>query len=570
MKNLKVAVISGVAAYFALGCSAPPPSEDLCVGRKAGDLVITEFLSNPASTDTGSEYIEIFNSLGTPVELKGITVYVKKSDGTGLKTHVIRAGTVPARGYMAMGDVRSGPLPAHIGYSYEAALGALPQSEAILGLKCRDTVIDEVQYLKEAKAGHARTFDGNLNPEAGTNDDESKWCDAPALFSGGNYGSPGQVNLPCTSTMVTQGTCLDEDGSSRPVVLPSEGQLVISEVMANPKAVADTAGEWFEVRANADVDLNGLVLYSGTSKSTVSSTDCVHLANSGYAVFSKNADAGVNGGILSVASTFGFSLGNSGGSLSVNLPDAGVIDALTYSTAIDGTAWQLDPTKLTAADNDDPNNLCRATMMYGAGDLGTPGAANTTCPTPVDMNSCIDATTGMSRAIVKPVVGDVVITEIMAHPAQATAANGEWFEVLVNSNVDFNGLSLAYDTTVAPALTSQACLSATAGSYVVFARKADALVNGGLPPVLGTFTFGLTDTGMHTLAIKNGSTDLDVVTYAMSSSGTSLQLSNDTLDAMQNDDTNNFCPTVSATYGMSPDGGVGDKGSPGAANELCP
>ena len=75
---------------------------------------------------------------------------------------------------------------------------------------------------------------------------------------------------------------------------------------------------------------------------------------------------------------------------------------------------------------------------------------------------------------------------------------------------------------------------------------------------------------MHPQAINNGSTDLDVVTYAMSSSGTSLQLSTDTLDAMQNDDTNNFGPTVSATYGMSPDGGVGDKGSPGAANELCP
>ncbi|MBX7113329.1 MAG: lamin tail domain-containing protein [Myxococcaceae bacterium] len=570
MNNIKAAVVLSGATLLVCGCTPPGPSEDLCVGRKAGDLVITEFMSNPASTDTGSEYIEIFNSLGTAVELKGITVYVKKTDGTGLKTHVIRAGTVPARGYMAIGDIRSGPLPAHIGYSYEAALGALPQSEAILGLKCRDTVIDEVQYLKEAKAGHARTFDGSLNPEAGANDDESKWCDASELFSGGNYGSPGKVNLPCASTMVTQGTCLDTDGTSRTVVLPSAGQLVISEVMANPKAVVDTAGEWFEVRANADVDLNGLVLYSGTSKSTVSSADCVHLASSGYAVFAKNSDAGVNGGVSGVASTFGFSLGNSGGSLSVNLPDAGVIDAVTYAPAIDGTAWQLDPTKLTATDNDDPNNLCRATAMYGLGDLGTPGADNTTCPTPVDMNNCIDGTTGLSRPIVRPVVGDVVITEIMAHPAQVTAANGEWFEVLVNSNVDFNGLALSFDTTTLPALTSQACLSATAGSYVVFARKADALVNGGLPAVLGTFTFGLTDTGMHTLSLKNGTTDLDVVTYTTSSPGASLQLSNDKLDATQNDVAANFCVTQNATYGMSPDGGTGDKGSPGAANELCP
>ncbi len=40
------------------------------------------------------------------------------------------------------------------------------------------------------------------------------------------------------------------------------GDLVISEVMANPSAVSDTTGEWFEIynSSGAAIDLNGLIL----------------------------------------------------------------------------------------------------------------------------------------------------------------------------------------------------------------------------------------------------------------------------------------------------------------------
>src|SRR4051812_24255418 len=94
------------ASLLALaGCGQNMTPTDACKGRKPGDLVITEFLNDPSGTDTGNEWIEIFNTLGTPLDLKGITVYVKKSDGSGLKSHVIRAGSVPSRGYFTLGDV---------------------------------------------------------------------------------------------------------------------------------------------------------------------------------------------------------------------------------------------------------------------------------------------------------------------------------------------------------------------------------------------------------------------------------------------------------------------------------
>src|SRR5882672_4236036 len=121
MKISSAAVSAGLVGFLLAGCGNDQPTADVCKGRTAGDLVITEFLSDPNGTDTGKEWVEIYNTLGTPFDLKGATLYIKKSDGTGLKSHLIRAGTVPARGYFTLGDVRTGALPAYIGYSYADA-----------------------------------------------------------------------------------------------------------------------------------------------------------------------------------------------------------------------------------------------------------------------------------------------------------------------------------------------------------------------------------------------------------------------------------------------------------------
>src|SRR3954469_11543332 len=101
-----------IAATLALsfGCG-PDPSSQLCKNLKAGDLAISEFLADPSGTDTGNEWIEVFNPRSVDTSLKGVTVYGKKLDGSGVKTHVIRAGTVAGSGYFTLGDVRTGALP---------------------------------------------------------------------------------------------------------------------------------------------------------------------------------------------------------------------------------------------------------------------------------------------------------------------------------------------------------------------------------------------------------------------------------------------------------------------------
>ncbi|MBI3184988.1 MAG: lamin tail domain-containing protein [Myxococcales bacterium] len=561
------------ALALVLAC-APPPPDRACKGLVAGDLVISEFMNDPEGVDTGHEYLELFNATGQAIGLNGLTLYAGRVDGSSSKTHVLRSGTVASKGYFVLGDAREQPYPAFLSYSYGDAM-SLGNSEGSIGLRCGSSVIDEVKYYSAGKAGRARTLDGKYVPDSAVNDIEGNWCDAPAEFATNSYGSPGAANAPCAGL---PGSCVDSlTNASRPVVSPAAGELVITELMPDPKAVTDTNGEWFEVLVRADVDLNGLELSNGSSKSVVSAEKCLRVPTGTYAVFARQGDGGVNGGLAEVAGTFTFGLVNSGGQIAVRVGDAGV-DQISYGAAQSGVASQLDPAKLDAAANDDPAAFCPATQTYGAGDKGTPGAPNSACPTPPDPNQCLDPTSGQPRAMVRPAVGDLIITELMPNPAAVLDSDGEWFEVLVKSEVDLNGLELVNEGTGRASLNSQSCLRPGADAYVLFARSGDPAVNGGLPDkVLGTFGFDLGNTGLRALTLRLDGGVLDQIAYATSISGASAQLSADKLDPVLNDDAGSFCVTSAAkTYGGSPDGGadggptLGDRGTPGDVNETCP
>jgi hypothetical protein len=206
---------------------------------------------------------------------------------------------------------------------------------------------------------------------------------------------------------------------------------------------------------------------------------------------------------------------------------------------------------------------CVATDPFGAGDLGTPGAQGPACGAMVGPGMCLDG--GVPRAIAYPVAGDLVLSEWMPDPAAVGDTDGEWFELYVGAAVDLNELELSRFTAGAfaleDALASADCLTVPAGSYVVFARNTDAMLNGGLPVVDFEIAFSLVNAGGG-LAVGLAGVHLDEVQWAGSSVGAATSLDPAALTPAGNDVVGNLCPAVDP-YGL------GDTGTPGAANPGC-
>lgn len=731
------------ASAVACGGGGEVRGTDCANNLLPGDLVITEVFANPAGTDDGKEWFEIYNATKVAQELGGIILRSAKADGSGVKEHAFGSLSIEAEGYIVVGGVLDDVKPEFVDYGYGNDLGDLRNSSGLLEVACGDAPIDRILY-EENSDSTSRGFDGSRTPDASGNDDLLAWCDATTMYSDDVIGTPGAQNDPCAGVGVP-GMCsedgvmratvaplpgslvisevyaapvdgvtegewfeiyvaqdadlngvgfgkkvddeltdppglvggvecvhatagsyvvvahsddpatngglpqvdalfdfalvngggplflsygedvldeadipstdagvaqsldpdyLQEDGNDDAshfcdaitafgdgglgtpgapndaecaiapptgqcndgtgfvdVVLPVPGDLVITEFHANPDAVDDAAGEWFELRANAPVHLNGLELGTvvGEVKGTIEAEDCIALGVGDYAVVARGDDASSNGGLPVVNATFGFALGNSNSGLFV-ASEGTLIDEIAWTSSTAGAATSLDATFTNAADNDDELNWCPAVDPYGDGDLGTPGEENPQCggTTP---STCIDG--GTRRMVVAPQVGDLVITELMPDPSAVGDADAEWFEVLVTADVDLDGLQLGTDPSDPDVTLPQGgdCISVAAGTRVVFARNDDAAANGGLDPVLATFSFGLANGG-GTLFVGYVGEVLDQITWSGSSPGTASSLDPDAEDPVANDDQGNFCD-ASTVYG------AGDLGTPGSQGEDC-
>ena len=153
-------------ASLLLLCGCPgdttTPTGPACKSLLAGDVVVTEFMADPASTDTGKEWIELHNPTGKDVSLSGVTLFASASDGSKEKTLALpKTLVLPAGGYLALGDVRNGAvLPPWIGFSYDDALGALPNTSGAVGVRCGTNVLDKVTWTEAPKSGKSRALDG--------------------------------------------------------------------------------------------------------------------------------------------------------------------------------------------------------------------------------------------------------------------------------------------------------------------------------------------------------------------------------------------------------------------------
>ncbi len=166
------------------------------------------------------------------------------------------------------------------------------------------------------------------------------------------------------------------------------GDLIIDEIMYNPKALSDAEGEWIEVRnvSQKNLNLKDLVIRRGSNNNLARITSDVMISPGNYAVLARTATA-----VLNPAYVYGtsISLPNSGEEIIINTYGTNGIDGTTicsvnygltgFNTSLDGASLQLDPSITDVELAKIGTNWCASTLAYSTGDLGTPGSVNSSC-----------------------------------------------------------------------------------------------------------------------------------------------------------------------------------------------
>ena len=157
-----------------------------------------------------------------------------------------------------------------------------------------------------------------------------------------------------------------------------------------------------------------------------------------------------------------------------------------------------------------------------------------------------------------PKVGQLVITEVMAHPL-GTEANQEWFEMINPTDIQLNLDGCTVDGG-AP-IASQSLVSSS--QFAVVARNGSSAANGGITPT-AVATFSLVNT-TDTLTFACFGTNLDTVAWTSTVDGQSWRL-HPPLTIVANDDPSNWCFDSTSAYGDASAG----TGTPGSGNPPCP
>ena len=146
-----------------------------------------------------------------------------------------------------------------------------------------------------------------------------------------------------------------------------EGDLLLTELMANPAVVSDTDGEWVELynTTGSPISLDGL-------SEPCEIATAVAIGPGEHLVLAKKSDASINGGIEGAVQC-SISLTNSAGTKRVS--GQGVTtDTFVYGTPKAGKSIQR------SYNGSYSSVSCDAESSFGDGDLGTPGTVNDACP----------------------------------------------------------------------------------------------------------------------------------------------------------------------------------------------
>jgi len=153
------------------------------------------------------------------------------------------------------------------------------------------------------------------------------------------------------------------------------GDLLTSEVMANPSAVSDVNGEWFELfntSANS-IDINGLSISDdGSNSHQINNGTSLLIASGAYLVLGRNGDSANNGGYLADYAYNNFSLGNTLDQIILS-DNGNEITRLNYTNPPFGSPGVSVELISQLVNPDQSHYQLTQNTQYGLGDVGTPG-----------------------------------------------------------------------------------------------------------------------------------------------------------------------------------------------------
>ncbi|MGB3734121.1 MAG: lamin tail domain-containing protein [Ilumatobacter sp.] len=516
------------ARRWATGDLGTPGAVGDCDIAEVPLIVITEVMSDPELTpsERSGEWFEIANLGSAPAVLDGFSLRTRSQQ------HIVSELTVPAGERAVLGvyadPAVNGGVP--VDYAYGEDLSLFNAAGVIEIVTPNNISVDRVEYSAASGFPLDKAHSIELGSTATDNALGANWCSTIDRYNDQDFGTPGAA-----------GTC-DEPA---PIVA-----LQISEVTRNPAVVSDRDGEWFEVfnPTADDIDLlNWSIGDEGSEHYVVRQS--VIVPAEGYAVVARSGDQSINGGVSAdLVIGDAMVLYNSADEIVIHDQHGRGVDAVRWTSSglmprpNGGSMSRTDASLKSFAPSDDPSEWCTTSDQFGAGDTGTPRAANTCTAQP---NNAI------------------VINEIHRDPQAEPDAQGEWIELHNRGDqaIDIGGWTLRdddVDTFVFPPDTV-----IDGGGHLTAGRN-DATLNGGIDMDLlygiEIINFNTTD---ELMLFDADLTIVDRVAWNAENGfpkvpGATMSLRDPLID---NAVGANWCAAVT-------DQGNGDLGTPGAAN-LC-
>lgn len=169
---------------------SPPPTPPDPPAPTAGDVIITEWLSNPSTVpDANGEWFELRNVAGGARTLTGCTV---TNEASG--SEVLPSSVLTAAGHYLL--ARSAGAGNNGGLAEDTTFGFALTSSGSLTLTCGVNVIDTVSWAGET-IGKSLSLDPD-HYTAADNDNAANYCLGNVAYgTGGDFGTPGVFNTQC-------------------------------------------------------------------------------------------------------------------------------------------------------------------------------------------------------------------------------------------------------------------------------------------------------------------------------------------------------------------------------------